>query len=475
MIREFQENYSAERALSWLGRDEIFQKFLRYAFAQANGRLLLDCRFLIRDIKTQLEQHPCESKVEVFYGQVIDNSILEHFKRSLGKLITFKSFLSPTTNREEAMNSISGSTASEQNKPVLLILEADPKAKGVPPFARSASINPDGDEEEVVFMIGSLFRITRIEQSENSVTHIYLTLCSEADDDSILKPTFDQLKTQTSEANPQSDLIEYNALLCRIGRSINDPKLVSDGETFLCEYATYLPKDDPNVLRCYQTLGAINHAVGNLDAAVNWLQKSIDFKKLTSSASDLSLVENYTNLAKIYAEKKDYTQALTTFEKLLQILKSTEGDHHYNILFCHVSMASVYEAEDETAKAMASYYQALAIMALDNSIDPMHCATVHHNLGKLHLYVSNYDLALGFSKAALATKIKLLTEKHSSVAKTYTSIGTVYREMDDIPQARENLEKADAIYRDEYGPGNANSAAVQELIASLLTPSEPSA
>ena len=137
-------------------------------------------------------------------------------------------------------------------------------------------------------------------------------------------------------------------------------------------------------------------------------------------------------------------------------------------------MGSIYQADEVLGKAMSSFYQALAIMALDDSTDPISRSTVYHYLGNLHSHAGDFDLALGFYKAALTIKIKSLRPKDPSIASTYKSIGILYLEIDDVTQGKENLEKAAAIYQDEYGPGNAHGALIQGIIESLTQPSEAS-
>ena len=281
LIREFQESYSSDRAVLWLWRDAIFQQILSSAFAQANAQALLGCRFVIRDMKTQLERNPVTSTVEVYYGQFIENSILDHFQKSVGKLITFKSFLTTVTDRNAALSVIGSTAARDHGRSVLLIIQADPKAKGVPPFAKVAAPAAADGQEVVVFMIGSLFRITKIEPGENSVINIHLFLCSEDDDDSSLKPSFDPYKKQFLDADGQSNVIAYFSMVCHIGCSINDSKLISDGLDFLDEYAKCQAKDDPKILQCYEAMRSVNLIAGNIDAVVDLLRKSIDFQKDT--------------------------------------------------------------------------------------------------------------------------------------------------------------------------------------------------
>ena len=473
LIREFQESYSSDRAILWLWRDAIFHQILSSAFAQANPHALFGCRFVIRDMKTQLERNPVESTVKVYYGQFIENSILEHFQKSVEKLITFKSFLTTFTNRDAALSLIGSPAARDQERSVLLIIEADPKAKGVPPFAKIAAPAATDSQEVVVFMIGSVFRIMKIEPGENSVTNIHLSLCSEDDDDSSLKPSFDVYKKQFLDANGQSNVVAYNSMVCHIGCGINDSELISDGLDFLEEYVKYLPKDDPKILQCYEVMLSVNLTAGNMDAVVDLLRKSIDFQKETLHMTELSLVESYERLAEIYCQKKD-PQALASLEKLLQILAGSEESHRADIISCHVQMGSIYQADEALGKAMSSFYQALAIMALDDSPDPSNRSTVYHCLGNLHSHGGDFYLALGFYKEALAIKIKSLPPQDPSIASTYKSIGILYLEINDITQGKENLEKAAAIYQDAYGPGNPHGAVIQGILESSTKPSEAS-
>jgi hypothetical protein len=117
---------------------------------------------------------------------------VQQLRHSMGQLISMNSFLSTTVDREVAVI-FSGDTGVPNNdfQPVLFEITADPEIAGIKPFADITPFSYMEDEDEVLMMLGSIFRLVDL-RYEGQLCIIQLLLCSENGHD--IKPIFDQMK-----------------------------------------------------------------------------------------------------------------------------------------------------------------------------------------------------------------------------------------------------------------------------------------
>ena len=73
------------------------------------------------------------------------------------------SFLSTSVDRRQALSFLYASTSSSSMQRVLFEIDVDPQLDGVKPFANITSLSYFSGEDEVLLMLGSIFRLVSIE------------------------------------------------------------------------------------------------------------------------------------------------------------------------------------------------------------------------------------------------------------------------------------------------------------------------
>ncbi|CAF1206755.1 unnamed protein product [Didymodactylos carnosus] len=147
--------------------------------------------------------------VRVYIGQSISKIELDHIKTSIGDLISINSFFLTTTNRELSFIH-GGIDVSADNDLVNILLEIniDKHLKSLSkPFADISMGSHFHDEQEVLFYIGTIFKIKMIEQ-KNDIWLIELDVCTDDDNNEL----FCQIKNEI--INDQGDI---GKLLLKIG------------------------------------------------------------------------------------------------------------------------------------------------------------------------------------------------------------------------------------------------------------------
>lgn len=167
-IKSFREKYSADQALSHYTSDKrcLNNQLLNEGFRNKDIELLFVLRFFIRDIGKALEEIKCEDRVNVYRGQIMSYDEIKKLKNSIGALISINSFFSTSICPKVANMFQSGSRSNSYER-VLFDIEADPRLRNVKPFANITNKSQFPEEDEVLFMPGSIFRLVNISPDNN--------------------------------------------------------------------------------------------------------------------------------------------------------------------------------------------------------------------------------------------------------------------------------------------------------------------
>lgn len=199
-VADFEATYSSDKAIYWFTRDSFLYRILNKSLRTENLEYIFKLRFFIVDLHQQLCKL-CSTQnigpLTVYRGQTFSRQ--EFNSISFGNLISMNSFLSTSTDPEVALMytesnpGITGKTqdlsffkSDNDHESVFLEIEVNntitTKRK---PFANISEYSCMQHEKEVLFSIGSLFRVISVDQLFGGKHHVKLELVGE--DDQIVK------------------------------------------------------------------------------------------------------------------------------------------------------------------------------------------------------------------------------------------------------------------------------------------------
>ncbi|CAF4796447.1 unnamed protein product [Rotaria socialis] len=254
-LREFREDYSPEKALWWYTRESFFYKTLNAALCNENIHIIFLFRGFISDIHRQLEAYQADDTLRVYRSQMISSDELETLKKSCDQFISINSFFSTSTDKKQALSFLNSCDVGDNLEPILFEIDANPALVTSKPFADVSPYSEFTDESEVLFMLGSIFRLQNVNRSsDDRVWIVRMTLCS--DDEHDLKQIFIDMKDRllSSEINLQT----LGKLLWEMGK----PDLT---EKYFMRMLEQLSSDDPLLGDFYHDLGRLASNAGNLD------------------------------------------------------------------------------------------------------------------------------------------------------------------------------------------------------------------
>jgi tetratricopeptide (TPR) repeat protein len=430
-LKNFEENSSSKNILWWLTKDKFLSKIITKSLQTRNIDLFYSSRFFIHDINQQLQSNKCATTIHVYHSHAVTNEEFEQLKNSVGKLISINTFFLTTFQRDKSLLSLK--QTNNQQK-ILFEIQADPSIDRVKPFADIRTFSYSTKQSQILFMLGSIFRIINVYQ-QNDIWICQMNLSSRTDPD--LKTIFEQISKEDEDSG--TDLLAYGNLLARIG-------LYDDAEKYYQHILNELPANHEDTHVCYRNLGNVAYLKKEYDKSLEYHSKSLEIKKHFLKPTDPSIADSYNCLGIVYFDKKEYKQAIDSYEKGLEIIKLSSATYPSKVAIILVNIGLVYRTQTDYPKALEYYQQALDIEKQyfrENSSD---FGQLYHTIGALYWCRGYYNKAMEYYNFSLENKAKYLPSNHPSIAMTLENIGLIYENKNNFEEACKYYEQASAIY-----------------------------
>ena len=433
-VREFEKDYRSEKALWWYTRDSFLYRMLNKALRVQNIDLLFLFRFVISDIYQQLKQYQQKSPIRVYRGQVMSIDELNTLRGSVDNFISINSFFSTSTNRHQALGFLNSTEITGDLCRVLFVIDADPQVVKSKPFSDISSLSYFSKECEVLFMMGSIFRLIKIEETKNEeVIMIHMELCG--DDEHDLKELFDHMKKEFCGGNEPVNLRSFGLVLQKMGKYDLAEKIYHRS---LAE----LPPNDPSRGDLYCDLGIVTSDKGAYDSSLEWFQKSLVIHKQRGSSNYVRIGIVYNCIGENYRGQNDLEKALENYKKAIELFRNANDEDNPYMAGPYNNIAVVYRGQNKYTEALDFYKKSLAIMEQHLPSNHQDIATSHNNIGNLYYNLNKYDLALKHHQQSLQMRLKSLPGDHPDIAMSYENIAFIHEKNREWKQALELLEKA---------------------------------
>ncbi|CAF4670595.1 unnamed protein product, partial [Rotaria sp. Silwood2] len=277
-INEFHCNYNPSEALRWYSRECFLYQILNKACRTQDIDRLYKFRFFIKDLHNQLKQLQTEffelvsdmgTRLTVYRGQNMSrNEFEKKLKNNVNGLLSVNTFWSTTLYRELAEGyALNGSDMES----VLFQISIDGNVDKNP-IAYIQDFSSMTAENEVLFSIGTVFRIQSIEQlTMNGVWNVKLLLCAEEDEQ--LKILRDHMLT---EINAENDLLNLGKLMIRMGE-------YTKAEQFYYGLLNESSTNPQDVYLLFNDVGTVYDAKGNYTKALECYQKALEIQQISNT------------------------------------------------------------------------------------------------------------------------------------------------------------------------------------------------
>ncbi len=415
IIDEFEKDYTPDKAIWWYTRDSCFYRMMNKALRVQDFDMLFSFRFFITDIAKQIKDdyenfirtNGNRNVIRVYRGQLISIDELQSMKNNIGEFLSMNSFLSTSRNRLTAIDFARISQKRDNMRPILFEIEINPRLR-TKAFADANQKSDFQDEDEVLIMLGALFRIEKVvEDEEDRIWIARVTLASE--DDYHLKEMFTHMKGKIGD---DTNLDSLGKLLLRMDESEKARKC----------YRRMLEETQLAVGDAQLGLGWASLRCNAVDESLEHFEESLQIRQRILGENHASVGESYGFLGEAYRKKHNYEKALVYLTTAMTIQENTLPDDSLDLAATYDTMANTYTTIEKYDLALNYYDKALKIRKVKLPSDHPQIAAIYNNIGWLHECEENYSKALDYYQKSLEISRKTLPPTHFHITGAENSI-----------------------------------------------------
>ena len=448
IVEKFDKTYSASQSMRWYTRHSFLYRLLNKALRMQHLDMILLLRFFIFDIAEVLHRKKqpsaTSSSVRLFRAQDLSKKELEILMKSLGEFISIGTFLWASPQHDQSRSKL---TLSDDLEPVLFEIYVDLPGKHGNVFPNVTK------NDETFFMIGSIFRLGRIERDTDGIWNIQLALCSEKD------PPLQEIFHCIS--NHLADAKEGPLLL---GFLLEEMSKLDDATRYVDRILQHLPKDHEDIARCYHALGEITQKQGHFDSSLKWFKKSLELDMKLLKRNETTIATGHNSIAVVYSKKGDYAHALESFSKALEIWKKSHGEEDLDVAMCLNNIGIICQEQKKYLEALEYYQKAWSIRQNILPVEHPSLGQSHWCIGNVHYYLTHYDLALEHFKLSLEISRRSLFPHHPGIALILRNIGLVYQKKGEGEQALAYMKQAATLFRHSVPSTNPDLMQIEQII-----------
>ena len=155
-----------------------------------------------------------------------------------------------------------------------------------------------------------------------------------------------------------------------------------------------------------------------------------------------ALAKSYADHAEIQSKMQNYSQAVQSAQRALNIRLELFGETHPSTADSYHSLGERKHEEGEFTTALQSKQRALDIRLIVFGEQHSSTADSYHSLGITQLMKGDISSALQSTQRALDIRLKLFGEEHSSTADSYHLLGITQHKQGDISSALKSKHRA---------------------------------
>ena len=356
-VNKLKRDYRNETPIWWYTYECFLYPMLNRALRMSDVDIIIKMGFFIGDLHRQIEKlhkeqfggQQARKIFTVYRGQGLSKADFEKMKETKGGLMSFNNFLSTSKVRDVSLRFARNALTDPDSVGILFVMTIDP-SKSTTPFASINGVSYFKDEEdEILFSMHTVFRINGIKPlGENQrLIQVDLTLTGE-NDDKDLRILTDRIREDTF--SDDEGWYRLGWALFKMGQFQKCQQVYE----VMLEQAT----DEIEKGNIYCQLGTAKKDQGEYKEAITYYEKSLEIYRKTLPPNHLNLAVSYNNIGLVYYNMGEYSKALSSYEKALEIQQQSLPPNHPDLGGSYNNIGMVYDNMGEYSKALSSYEKA---------------------------------------------------------------------------------------------------------------------
>ncbi|CAF1417012.1 unnamed protein product, partial [Adineta ricciae] len=378
-VKELEDKYHQHTPIWWYTARRFLYGMLNRALREMDGEVITLMGFFINDLHRHIEElhkrqfgdaSPTAKCFPVYRGQGLMKKDFDELMATKGGLMSFNNFLSTSENRNVSLMFTPGNRQNSGVISVLFVITIDPK-QSTTSFASVRHISRFPEEEEVLFSMHSIFRIRDVKPMDGNEKMYEVALSLTSDNDEELMVLTEQIR---KESFPNAEgWSRLSLVLADIAQS--------DVAERICQVLIDETPSEDSTNRVYNHLGKIKCQKGQYEEAITLFQKSLELSLMSSSPNHPDVAVSYNNIGIAYYNMGDYSKALSSYEQALKIQLQSLTPNHPHVASSYNNIGNAYHNMGDYPKALSSYEQALKIQLQSLPPNHPHVASSYNNIG----------------------------------------------------------------------------------------------
>ncbi len=206
-----------------------------------------------------------------------------------------------------------------------------------------------------------------------------------------------------------------------------------------------LGEDNFKVIEAYFNLGLYFDYTNQLELAISYYNKSVDYCLSNLPLRREHLAKTYYNMGVCYAFLEDYEKSLKLNQKALEIDISIYGKDHEEIAYDLNSIGILYFYLNDLDKALLSYLESKRILEKNKLGEEEIVAGLEMNIGSLFEKKGEYEKSISHLNNSLQIFRKIFSNSHYRVIDNLWILGKVYLTQGNPKEALQHLNLAQSL------------------------------
>ncbi|CAF2741158.1 unnamed protein product [Rotaria sp. Silwood2] len=465
-IDKFSKTYQSSEALKFYTGDSFIYRLFNQAFRKENIDLMFIFHFFLVDLNNQLQKLYAEQfinnarypndKLVVYRGQSMRMPEFDQIKNNIGFIISINTFFSTTKNHEVAKFFLGSTTTDSEFVSVIFEIEVHLTHHATKrPFASIEHLSQFPEEEEILFSVGSVFRILDVDDRRATDGHWFIKMMMVENDDDL-----NELRSQLDQ--------QYSRYgnLCDLGSALIGMGDYDRAERYFQILLEYTPESKASFGIIQNCLGIIYVNRGDYQKAFEFQERALKFWTQESSIqyNQHHIANTYVHLGAAYRHLGQLDLALKHLLIAVELQSPTTS-----LAFTYNEIAITYRNKGDNRLALNYFLKALDIDENVLKYDKYHptLATAYNNIGEIYSHLGAYDDALKYLTYALEICLKGTVATHTDLAAIYNNLGVTYLEKKDFSTALEMYTKALEIDSEIFHEDHESLATSHHQIATV--------
>ena len=453
-IADFEATYTSDQAVRWYTRDSFLFRLINRAFRTRNIDNVFKFRYFFQDLQQQLTHLYQSQKKEllsqtVYRGQIMSADELQKLKNNLGGIYSANTFMSTTTKSDVALWFNSDAFDRPYLERVLFQIdfENDIDGKLKIPFANVQHVSFNSDENEVLFGMGSVFRIVDVYALNDNLWIVQLMLVEKNKADESLREYL-----LTKNMGERSMLLLMSSFLDHMGE-------YSRAKRF-CELLLNEDSLSNEVkMQAYSDLGYYQYKLGDLVSA----ESSANLALQLQLAANCFIPATYSLLGLIAGARDHYRSAVRYHQVAADLVRSRKMEENESIAILYNNLGMAWK---DLCQAIPALYwcEQMALPCQLKLLPPNHpdLLTTFGNIAEIYNSIGNYAKARTYYERSLEIQKQILPQNHKDLAETVQGLSLVCQSMGEYENAIGFLQQVQEIIL------NSSSYSQTDLVPSYL-------